>query len=64
MSATCPVYEPCVCHHAEKSESLAVSAARLAESLEKNVRDFIVATKQNLGDIEVQIERQSREVQR
>jgi hypothetical protein len=43
---------------------LAVSAARLADSLEKGVRDFVVATDQNLGDIEVQIERQSREVLR
>lgn len=64
MSATCQAHEPCVSHHAEKSESLAVSAARLADSLEKGVRDFVVATDQNLGDIEVQIERQSREVLR
>ena len=64
MSATYQAHEPCVSHHAEKSESLAVSAARLADSLEKGVRDFVVATDQNLGDIEVQIERQSREVLR
>lgn len=64
MTATCHVHESSICRHAEKSESLAVSAARLAEALEKGVRDFLVASDQNLGDIEVQIERQSREVQR
>jgi len=64
MSTPCPGYEPCVCHNAEKSESLAVRAARLAESLEREVRHFIVATDENLGDIEVRIERQSREIQR
>lgn len=64
MTATCHTHEPSVCHPAEKSEPLAASAARLADSLEKGVRDFIVATDQNLGDIEVQVERQSREVQR
>ena len=64
MNATCYVPKPGICHHTEKSESLAVTAARLAESLEKEVRNFIVAADQNLGDIEVQIERQSRELQR
>jgi len=64
MNATCPAHESSVCCDAEKSESLAVRAARLAESLEKGVREFIVATDQNLGDIELQIERQSRELQR
>ena len=62
MNATCYVPKPSVCHHTEKSESLAVRAARLAESLEREVRNFIVAADQNLGDIEVQIERQSREL--
>ena len=64
MSATCYLNEPGVCHYAEKSESLAVNAARLAASLEQNVCEFIKATDQNLGDVELQIERRSREVQR
>jgi hypothetical protein len=41
---------------------LAVRAARLADALEQDVRDFLVASDQNLGDIEVQIERQSGEL--
>lgn len=65
MNETCNLDKPCGCYpHAEQSESLGVSAARLAERLEQNVREFIVASDQNLGDIEVQIERQSREIQR
>jgi hypothetical protein len=43
---------------------LAVAAARLADALEQDVRDFLVASDQNLGDIEVQIEQQSRELLR
>ena len=46
------------------AESLAVSAARLADALEQDVRDFLAATDQNLGDIEVQIEQESRELLR
>jgi hypothetical protein len=41
-----------------------VKAARLADVLEQDVRNFLVASDQNLGDIEVQIEQQSRELQR
>jgi hypothetical protein len=40
---------------------LGVTAARLAETLEQDVCDFLVASDQNLGDLEVQIEQQSRE---
>jgi hypothetical protein len=43
---------------------LAVSAARLAEALEQDVRDFLTASDQNLGDIEVQLEQESRELLR
>ena len=46
------------------SESLAITAARLAAALEQGVRDFLVASDENLGDIEVQIEQQSRELLR
>src|SRR5271156_1541694 len=64
MNATCSHVEPCVKHHSESSESLAVIAAGLADRLEQDVRDFLVASDQNLGDIEVQIEQQSRELLR
>jgi hypothetical protein len=55
---------PCGIHHTEPLESLTVRAARLADCLEQSVRDFIMASDQNLGDIELQVERQSRELQR
>ena len=48
----------------EPSESLAAPAARLADALEQDVRDFLLASDQNLGDIEVQLEQQSRELLR
>ena len=64
MNATCSPITPCVSHLSEPSESLAVRAARLADALEQDVRDFLIASDQNLGDIEVQIERQSRELLR
>src|SRR2546426_4056294 len=65
MNANCQeINKPCAIHDPEPSESLTVRAARLADSLEQSVRDFIVASDQNLGDIEVQVERQSRELQR
>ena len=41
-----------------------MTAMRLVAGLEQEVRDFLLATDENLGDIEVQIERQSRELQR
>src|SRR5271154_5992854 len=63
MNATCSHVEPCV-SHSEPLESLAVQAARLADTLEQDVRDFLVASDQNLGGIEVQIEQQSRELLR
>ena len=60
MNATCSHVDPCVKHHSGPSESLAATAAGLADRLEQDVRDFLVASDQNLGDIEVQIEQQSR----
>src|SRR5216684_1605339 len=56
--------ESSVRHRSAAAESLAVTAARLAEALEQDVRDFLVASDQNLGDIEVQLEQQSRELLR
>ena len=46
--------------HSIVTESLAATAARLAEGLEQDVRDFLLNGDQNLGDIEVQLEQQSR----
>jgi hypothetical protein len=46
------------------AESLAVKAVRLAEALEQDIRQFLAASDQTLGDIEVQIEQQSRELKR
>ena len=60
MDATCSPTETYAGHFSESSESLAVTAARLADSLEQDVRDFLVVRNQTLGDIEVQIEQQSR----
>ena len=56
MSAKCQrINRPCECHETEPSESLTVWAARLADSLDQSVRDFIVASDENLGDIELQV---------
>jgi len=64
MNGTCSAIESPVRQHSAPAESLAVRAARLADALEQDVRDFVVASDQNLGDIEVQIEPQSRELLR
>jgi hypothetical protein len=64
MSATCAVKEDSICKITEPSESLTLKAARLADGLEQSVRDFLAASDQNLGDIELAVERQSREVLR
>jgi hypothetical protein len=64
MNVACSSLETCVDHLSEASESLAVRAARLADALEQDVRDFLVVRNQTLGDIEVQIEQQSRELLR
>jgi hypothetical protein len=65
MNAKChEINGSCDCQDTEQSESLTVRAARLADALEQSVRDFIVASDENLGDIELRVERQSRELQR
>src|SRR5882672_11290256 len=64
MNDTCSHFESCVSDRLNRSKSLAVVAACLADALEQDVRDFLVASDQNLGDIEVQIEQQSRELLR
>ena len=43
---------------------MAVKAARLADALEQGVKTFLAAGDGNLGDLEVQIEQQSRELLR
>jgi hypothetical protein len=43
---------------------LAVKAAQLSDALEQSVRDFLVASEQNLGDIELEVERQSQDLLR
>lgn len=62
MSATC--CSETVINRSAAVESLGVKAARLAETLERDVQNFIRATDENLGDIELQIEQQSRELLR
>src|SRR5271170_1234104 len=64
MSATCVVEEDGIGQPTEQSESLTVKAARLADGLEQSVRQFLAATDQNLGDIELEVERQSQELLR
>jgi hypothetical protein len=63
MSASCQV-EPCYCHHTESSESLSVKAARLADCLEEEIGSFLVASDQNLGDIELGLEEHGKELLR
>lgn len=63
MGATCVAVQRNG-RHSTAVESLAVTAARLADTLEQDVRGFLVASDQNLGDIELQIEQQSRELLR
>lgn len=54
----------CAKTHSTPVESLAVKAVRLAEVLEADIRSFLVASDQNLGDIEVQLEQESQELLR
>jgi hypothetical protein len=64
MNAPCLAEKGCICEHTEQSESLTLKAVRLAEGLEQSVKQLIVGGDQNLGDMELEIERQSREFQR
>lgn len=59
MNATC---SEAVIDHSATAEPLGVKAARLADELEKDVQAFVKASDENLGDIELQIEQQSREL--
>jgi hypothetical protein len=62
MSATC--FSDTVEDRSAVAESLGVKAARLADLLEENVRAFVRASDENLGDIELQVEQESRELLR
>lgn len=62
MSATC--CSETIRNRSAAAESLGVKAARLADALEDDVRAFVRASDENLGDIELQIEQQSRELLR
>jgi hypothetical protein len=64
MNATCVEERGCVCEYTEQSESLTLKAVRLAEVLEQSVKALVVGADQNLGDLEMEVERQSREFQR
>ncbi len=64
MNATCAPIEESVKKPSVNARSLTVTAARLADTLEQAVRDFLLASDQNLGDIEMQVEQESRELLR
>lgn len=65
MEALCSVSKDgWVRHRSALVESLAVTAARLADALEERVRSFVAGEGENLGDMEVQIEQESRELLR
>lgn len=64
MNATCAPIEESVKKPSVNARSLTVAAARLADALEQAVRDFLLASDQNLGDIEMQVEQESRELLR
>src|SRR5206468_5001887 len=64
MNAICTPIAGSVRNPSVVVESLAVTAARLADTFEQDVQAFLMASDQNLGDIEVQIEQQSRELLR
>jgi hypothetical protein len=64
MSATCCEKDCCHGHNSVGTESLAVQAARLADALEGGVRVFLAMDEGTLGDLEMEIERESRELLR
>src|SRR5262245_3687225 len=64
MNGTCSSLEVSVRNNAVVAESLRIAAARLADALEQEVKAFLMASDQTLGDIELQIEQESRELLR
>src|SRR6266478_3156445 len=64
MNATSSVSDTIASDHSALAESLAVTAARLADAVEQDVRDLLAASDPYLGDIEVQLEQESRELLR
>ena len=64
MNATCCVKASRHGDNFVETESMAVKAARLADALEAGIRGFMACGEQNLGDLELQLERESRELLR
>lgn len=64
MNGTCSSRERSVRNNNVVGESLGNTAARLADALEEDVKAFLMASDQTLGDIELQTEQESRELLR
>jgi hypothetical protein len=64
MNAISSTIERSVKHLCSPVESLGVTAARLADKLEQQVQEFVGASDENLGDLELELEQQSRELLR
>ena len=63
MSASPSINERCV-KLSLPVQSLGVRAAQLVDTLEQDVCEFVRASEENLGDLELQLEQQSRELLR
>jgi hypothetical protein len=64
MTATNSCHTACQCPPADKSESLSVQAARLADGLEKGITRYLTVRNQTLGHFEMEAEQQSKELLR
>ena len=64
MNAICSSPEAVGQPQRPEAEALAISAARLAVGLERSINQFVAATDQNLGSIELAVEKESRELLR
>lgn len=64
MHATCSPTQRPAKNPSVNAPSLPLTATRLAQTLEQEVRDFMLSDEQNLGDIELELEHQSRELLR
>jgi hypothetical protein len=64
MNATLAKIGEPVEHLCRPTESLGVAAAHLVDALDQDIRRFVGASEENLGDIELAVEQQSRELLR
>ena len=64
MKTTCLSAPVCSCGRPHGPASLPVVAAELAVNLEAAVQQFVAASDQNLGHLEVEVQRQTQELQR